>query len=42
MEDFMNGDRDVGRKMKKKIDILLAKEGQSGLNAIISYYSSQR
>jgi len=41
MEDFMNGDRDVGRKMKKKIDILLAKEGQSGLNAIISYYSSQ-
>jgi sulfide dehydrogenase cytochrome subunit len=41
MQDFMNGDRAVGRKMKKKVNLLLEKEGRSGLNAIIAYYGSQ-
>jgi len=42
MADFMNGDRNIGRKMKKKVDELLEKEGRAGLNALISYYASQK
>ena len=42
MTDFMNGDRAISRKMKKKVDALLSKEGRSGLNAIIAYYGSQK
>ncbi len=42
MTDFMNGDRAVVRKMKKKVEQLLENEGRAGLNAIISYYGSMR
>ncbi len=41
MTDFMNGDRAISRKMKKKVEQLMDKEGRAGLNAIISYYGSQ-
>ena len=42
MEDFINGDRDISRKMKKKLDQLLADEGHAGLDAVISYYGIQK
>ncbi len=42
MTDFLNGDRAISKKMKKKVDTLLANEGRSGLNAIIAYYGSQK
>lgn len=42
MTDFMNDDRAISRKMKKKVNKLLASEGRSGLNAIIAYYGSQK
>jgi len=42
LQDFANGDRAISQKMKKKIAQLLAEEGQAGLDAIITYLSSQR
>ncbi len=42
MQDFMNGDRAISKKMKKKVEKLMDKEGKAGLNAIISYYGSQK
>ncbi len=42
MADFRSGERDISRKMKKKLDQLLASEGESGLDAVISYYGSQK
>ncbi len=42
MTDFLNGDRAISQKMKKKVETLLADEGRSGLNAIIAYYGSQK
>lgn len=42
MTDFLNGDRAISKKMKKKVEKLLADEGRSGLNAIIAYYGSQK
>lgn len=42
MTDFLNGDRAISKKMKKKVETLLANEGRSGLNAIIAYYGSQK
>ncbi len=42
MTDFMNGDRAISKKMKKKVETLLANEGRAGLNAIIAYYGSQK
>ena len=42
LQDFANGDREISQKMKKKIAQLRAAEGQAGLDAIITYLSSQR
>ncbi len=42
LTDFSSGDRAISRKMKKKMDQLLAAEGQAGLDAIIEYYGSQK
>ncbi len=42
LTDFASGDRAISRKMKKKMDQLLAAEGQAGLDAIIAYYGSQK
>ncbi len=41
LQDFASGDRAISRKMKKKMDQLVAAEGQAGLDAIITYYGSQ-
>lgn len=41
LQDFASGDRAVSRKMKKKMDQLIAAEGQAGMDAVISYYGSQ-
>lgn len=42
LTDFASGDRAISRKMKKKMDQLMAAEGQAGLDAIVSYYGSQK
>lgn len=40
MEDFHNGDRVMPKKMKKKMQKMVKKEGDSSVNALINYYGS--
>ncbi len=40
--DYNNGDRDIGKKMKKKLDALIAENGHEGVEALIQYYASQQ
>jgi len=42
MQDYVDGDRDMFKKMQKKLDALIAKEGHSGVEALIQYYGSQK
>jgi sulfide dehydrogenase cytochrome subunit len=42
MEDFREGRREIQKKMKSKLDDLLAKEGDAGLKALYAYYASQQ
>lgn len=42
MTDFREGHREIPKKMKKKLDKLLKKEGDEGLAAINAYYASQQ
>jgi len=42
MQDYTEGDRDMFKKMQKKLDALLAKEGNGGVDALIQYYGSQK
>lgn len=40
MTDFTSGKREMPKKMKKKVEKLMEKEGEDGLKALINYYSS--
>lgn len=42
LADFRAGDREMTRKMRKKLRQLLAKEGDAGIQALLSYYASQQ
>lgn len=42
MTDFINGDRDMPKKMKKQVEKLTEKEGDAGLQALLNYYASQK
>ena len=42
MEDFTSGNRDMEKKMKKKMDQLQKSQGDQGVDALIHFYSSQR
>ncbi len=42
MEDFIKGDREMTKKMKKKVKKLLAKEGDKGIQALMHYWASQQ
>ena len=42
MEDFREGRRDMPKKMKKKVDALIKKEGEEGIAAINAYYASEQ
>lgn len=42
MTDFAAGKRPMPKKMKKKLDDLMAKEGDAGLKALLEYYASQK
>ncbi|RKZ94693.1 MAG: cytochrome c4 [Gammaproteobacteria bacterium] len=42
MQDYAEGDRDMVKKMQKKLDAMIAKEGNSGVEALIQYYGSQK
>ena len=40
--DFLEGRREMPKKMKKKMDTLIKKEGKEGLAAITAFYASQQ
>lgn len=42
LTDFTSGNREMSKKMKKKLSTLVEKEGDAGLNALINYYASQQ
>jgi len=42
LQDFRAGDREMTKKMKKKVEQMLAKEGDEGIQALLNYYASQQ
>jgi len=42
MTDFQEGAREMPKKMKKKLDKMVEKEGDKGLAALFAYYASQQ
>ncbi len=42
MDDYLAGDREMTKKMKKKVEKLVSKEGDAGLQALYNYYASQQ
>ena len=42
MADFIAGHRTPSKKMKKKVEKMVAKEGDAGVAALIQYYASQQ
>jgi len=42
MQDYTSGDRSISKKMKKKVDAVIAKDGHAGIDALIQYYGSQK
>ncbi|MBI5781457.1 MAG: cytochrome c [Rhodocyclales bacterium] len=41
LDDFLQGRREIDKKMKAKVDDLLAAEGKEGLEAVVHFYGSQ-
>lgn len=42
LDDFRSGDREMSKKMAKKVNELLEKEGDAGLDALLNFYASQQ
>ncbi len=42
LADYKAGDREMSKKMKKKVNKLLKKEGDAGVDALMNYYASQQ
>jgi sulfide dehydrogenase cytochrome subunit len=42
LADFTGGDREMTKKMKKKVDQLMKKEGDAGIDALLNFYASQQ
>ena len=42
MEDFTSGSREMEKKMKKRLDQLVDKKGDAGLEQLFHYYASQK
>ena len=42
MTDFLAGDREMTKKMKKQVEKLLKKEGDGGIDALMNYYASNK
>ncbi len=40
-EDYTNDNRSISKKMKKKLDAVINKEGHAGVESLIHYYASQ-
>jgi len=42
MDDFNSGNREMEKKMKKKMELLKKSEGDKGVEALIHFYASQK
>ena len=42
MDDFTSGRRDMEKKMKKKLDLMMKEKGEEGMNELIQFYGSQK
>lgn len=42
LDDFQSGSREMPKKMKKKVEALMEKEGDAGVQALLNYYASQQ
>ncbi|MCW8917350.1 MAG: cytochrome c4 [Gammaproteobacteria bacterium] len=42
MADFLSGDREMDKKMKRKVDELLEESDKAGIDALIHFYGSQQ
>lgn len=42
MADFLGGKREMTKKMKKKVEKLMKKEGDAGIEALLHYYASHK
>jgi sulfide dehydrogenase cytochrome subunit len=42
MDDFMNGSREMPKKMKRKVEKMHKKAGDAGIDQILEYYASQQ
>ena len=42
MEEYLNKERDMPKKMKSKVEALIKKEGKASLDDVIQYYGSQK
>ena len=42
MQDFTSGDREMQKKMKKKVEQLQNDHGNDGIDALINFYASQK
>ncbi len=42
LQDYQAGNREITKKMKKKLSKLVEKEGDAGIAALLSYYASQQ
>ncbi len=42
MSDYVSGKREMTKKMKKKVNKLMKKEGKAGMSALFNFYASQQ
>lgn len=42
MADFLSGDREMPKKMKKKVEKMISKKGEESIEALLNYYASQQ
>ena len=42
LADYRSGDREMTKKMAKKLNKLVEKEGDKGIDALLAYYASQQ
>jgi sulfide dehydrogenase cytochrome subunit len=42
MDDYLSGSREMGKKMKKKCDLLMKERGEEGMKELIQFYGSQK
>ena len=42
MDDFISGRREMEKKMKKKLDLMMEEQGDQGMEELIHFYGAQK